>query len=124
MELPPGEAYERLVIRAVLSNDTDLWDEAHMFACYHRFNEQQITEFHANVERWLRLHGVTKMKEHEKAALILIQSTVRRWLALNRIKQEYNMYYRLALMDNHEHSKHALILQGVLTCAWKHIHSR
>ncbi len=124
MELTPGEVYEKMVIRAVLINDPNLWDEANAFACVHSFNAQQITEYHTNVERWLRLHGITKMDDHEKAALILIQSSVRRWLVLNRIKQQYNMYYRLALMDNHEHSKRAMALQGVLTRAWEHIHSR
>ena len=124
MALTTGEAYEQLIIRAVLTNDTDLWAEANAFACVHSFNAQQMTRYHTNVERWLRFHGVTKMKDHERDALILIQASMRRWIVLHRIKKEYNMYYRLALMDNHEHSKHALALQGILTRAWEHIHSR
>jgi hypothetical protein len=124
MNLTSSEEYERLIIRAVLTNDTDLWTEANAFAHLHSFNAQQVLRYHTNVERWLRLHGITKMKDHEAAALCLIQASTRRWLVLNRIKKEYNMYYRLAFMDNHEHCKRALVLQGVLTNAWKHIHSR
>jgi hypothetical protein len=124
MELAPGESYEKLIIRAVLTNDTDLWDEANALACAHRFNAQQVARYHTNVEKWLRLHGITEMKDYEKAALLLIQASIRRWVVLNHIKREYNMYYRLALMDNHEHCRRAIILQGILTCAWKQIHRR
>ena len=124
MELTPGEVYEKLVIRAVLMNDPNLWDEANTFACVHSFNAQEITEYHMHVERWLRLHGITKMDDHEEAALLLIQSYVRRWLVLKKLKQQFGMYYRLAKLDNHEHSHQALSLQRILTRAWEHVHRR
>lgn len=124
MELEPGEAYEKLILRAVLTSDTNLWAEANAHACAHAFNAQQISRHHMNVERWLRLHGVTKMKDQEQAAVVLLQASIRRCLVLKRLKQQFDMYYRLAKLDNHEHSHRALSLQRILTRAWQQVHRR
>ena len=121
MELTPGEVYEKMVIRAIVTGNSIFWDEANAYACMHRFNCEEVEGYHSNVERWLRLHGVTKMKEHETAALLLIQSVARRFLVLERLKLQFEMYYRLAQLDNHEHIKRASSLQKVLTCAWGYI---
>ena len=117
MELTTEETYEKMVIRAVLTDDTRIWSEANAYAQVHRFNQQQIQRCHKNVERWLRLFGVTKMEEREKHALLLMQSVVRRYLVLKRLKMRFDMYYRLIRLDNHEHCNRALQLQRILTCA-------
>lgn len=124
MELTPFEAYEKMIIRAVLMDDTDLWAEANTHACAHSFNAIEIERCHTNVEKWLRLHGVTKLKEREKAAIILIQSSLRRYLVLKKLNQQFDMYSRLARLDNYEHSKRALTLMRILTCAWQQVHRR
>jgi len=121
MEFTPGETYEKMVIRALLTDNTGVWAEANAYAYVHGFNQQQIQRCHVNVERWLRLHGVTNMKEHEKSALVLIQASMRRYLVLQALSRQFDMYYRLAKLDNHEHCKRALILQRILTCAWHQV---
>ena len=122
--MTPAEAYENLVIRAVLTNDNNMWTEAHAISCVYRFSPSQVETCHENVERWLRLHGVTKMEDEEKAALVLIQSTVRRWLVLRVLKQQYDMYSRLAKLDSQDHCNRAVALQRTLACAWEHIQGR
>jgi len=124
MSMSPSEAYENLVIRAVLTNNNDMWTEAHALSVMCRFTPEQVAACHANVERWLRLHGVTKMEDSEKAALILLQSTVRRWLVQRILKQQFDMYSRLAKLDSPDHCKRAVALEKTLACAWKHIHGR
>ena len=118
------EAYEKIVTRALLTNDDELWAEAHAFACALKFTPQLLEKCHDNVERWLRLHGVTSMREREKAALLLIQSSVRRWLVHQYLKQQYTMYSRLAMLDSLDHCKRAMSLERTLASAWNHIHSR
>ena len=117
------EEYERVVIRAVLTGSNELWSEAHVISCVHDFTTEKIKQCHLNVERWLRLHGVSRMFPNEKKSLILIQSTVRRWLVLKKIQQQMNMYTRLANIDSPDHSKRALTLQRTLAYAWHHIQS-
>lgn len=124
MSMTPMEAYENLVIRAVLTNDNNTWMEAHALSSGFGFAPQQVETCHSNVERWLRLHGVTSMEAHEKAATILIQSVIRRWLVQRILKQQYDMYYRLAKFDSPDHCKKAISLERTLACAWKHIHGR
>lgn len=124
MSMTPLEAYENLVIRGVLTNDNETWAEAHALSRDYALSSQQIKTCHANVERWLRLHGVTKMKSSERAALLLMQSTVRRWIVQRLLKQQYDMYSRLAKYDSPDHCRKAMSLQTTLACAWKHIHGR
>ena len=119
-----AEEYEKLVTRAILTHDDDLWTEAHALSCSMGFTSQQLEKYHSNVERWLRLHGVTPMEEHEKTAVLLIQSSVRRWLVYRSLKQEYNMYARLAKIDSPDHCRHAMSLERTLTCAWQYVNSR
>jgi len=115
--------YERVVTRALLTNEDHLWAEAHALACSYGFSPVNILNCHANVERWLRLHGVSEMRPCEKKAIILIQATVRRWLVLSKIHQQMNMYARLAGIDSPRHSNRAIALQKTLTRAWERIHS-
>lgn len=122
--MSPTEAYENLVIRAVLTNDDNMWTEAHAISCIYKFSPSQVETCHGKVERWLRLHGVTKMEDEEKAALVLIQSTVRRWMVLRAFKHQYDMYTRLAKLDSPDHCKRAVSLERTLACAWEHIHGR
>ena len=124
MTMTPTEAYENIVIRAVLTNDNNMWAEAHLLACSCRFTTEIIEVCHANVERWLRLHGVTKMDDSEKAALVLVQSVVRRWMVQRVLKHQYVVYSRLATLDSLDHSKRAESLRRTLACAWKQIHCR
>ena len=124
MSMSPPEAYENLVIRAVLTNDNDTWIQAHSMSCLYNFSKEQIEECHANIERWLRLHGVTKMNEEEYAALLLVQATIRRWLVRRVLKHQYDMYSRLAQLDSPDHCRRAVSLQRTLARAWEHIHSR
>ena len=123
MSLTPLQVYEKLVLRAILTNENDVWIQAHALSYTSGFTPQQIEACHENVDRWLRLHGVTTMKEHEKSALVLIQSTIRRWLILRDLKHQYDMYSRLAQLDSPDHCKRALSLQTTLACAWHRIHS-
>lgn len=122
--MEPGSTYENLVIRAVVTNDNDLWIEAHAWSVLQRFSTDQIHQCHDNVERWLRLHGVTPMKSTERKALLCIQSVIRRWIVLRSLIRQYTMYTRLAQMDSLDHCKHAMALESVLTRAWGHIHGR
>ena len=115
------EEYERVVIRAVLTGADELWSEAHVISCVNGFTTETIKQCHLNVERWLRLHGVSKMLPSEKKSLILIQSTVRRWLVLKKLQQQMNMYTRLASIDSPDHGNRALKLQKTLAYAWHHI---
>ena len=124
MSRSPLEDYENIVIRAVMTNDNNMWAEAHAISCVYTFSTQQIEACHANVERWLRLHGVTKMNDREHAALLIIQSTVRRWLTLRFLRQQFDMYSRLAKFDNPDHCKRAMSIQQTVACAWEQIHSR
>ena len=124
MSRSPLEEYENIVIRAVLTNDNNLWAKAYAITCFNSFSSQQIEMCHANVERWLRLHGVTKMDDHEHAALLIIQSTIRRWLTLRVLKQQFDMYSRLAKFDSPDHCTRAMSLQRTLARAWEQIHSR
>lgn len=116
------EAYENMVTRAILTHNNELWAEAHTLSSV--LGSQQIERCHSNVERWLRLHGVTTMQDHEKTALLLIQSAARRWLVHQYLKRQYNMYSRLAKLDSLDHCKRAISLERTLACAWQHIHSR
>lgn len=122
--MSPTEAYENLVIRAVITNGNDTWMEAYALSQAFNFTPQQVERCHANVERWLRLHGVTSMEDHEKAATLLIQSVIRRWLVQRVLKQQYDMYARLAKFDSPDYCKRAISLEKTLACAWEHIHSR
>lgn len=121
MSMTPTEAYEKMVIRAVLTNDTDKWVEAHTLSCVYGFSKRQIEACHASVERWLRLHGVTKISEGEITAIVLIQSAVRRWLVLRLLQRQYDMYFRLAQLDSPDHCRRALAIQRTLACAWGQI---
>lgn len=118
------DAYEKLVTRAILTRDSVLWAEAESFATALGFSSQQLDKCHSNVERWLRLHGVTPMNDNEKAAVLLIQTVVRRWLVKKLLKYQYKVYLRLAKLDSPDHCKRALSLERTLACAWQHIHSR
>lgn len=125
--MTPSEAsdmYENIVIRAILTNDNNLWSEAHALSCTYSFSSQVIETCHASVERWLRLHGITKMDDHERSALITIQSAVRRWFVQRALKQQYEMYSRLAKFDSPDHCKKAFALQKTLACAWENIQRR
>lgn len=124
MTMSPSEAYENLVTRAVLTNDNQAWMEAHALSYTFGFPPQRVEACHSNVERWLRLHGVTSMEDNEKAALLLIQSVTRRWLVKRVLKHHYNMYSRLAKFDSPDYCKRAISLEKTLACAWKHIHGR
>ena len=124
MSMTPQEAYENLMTRAVLTRDNRYFTEAHVISTMFRFNHHQIQTCHANVERWLRLHGVTQMRASEIEALLLIQSCIRRWLVMNKLKHQYELYTRLAKLDSPDHCGRALALESILTCARKHIHSR
>lgn len=124
MSMTSTEAYENLVIRAVLTNNNDKWAEAHALSCVYGFSADQIEACHANVERWLRMHGVTKISASEKIAIVRIQASVRRWLVRRVLKQQYDMYSRLAKLDSPDHSKRAVSLQRTLACAWDQIHGR
>ena len=124
--IPLSEAlhtYEKMVIRSILTNSSVLWSESNAFSCVMGLTLEQMESCHCNVERWLRLHGVMTMEDHEKAALLLIQSTVRRWLVHQFLKKQYKMYYRLAQLDSLDHCKRALSLERILACAWNQIHS-
>lgn len=118
------ETYEKLITRAILTNDNDLWAEAHALSCASRFTPQQFEKCHYNVERWLRLHGVTSMEQREKDAVLLIQSSIRRWLIKNMLTRQYIMYYRLAKLDSPDHCRRAMSLERTLAYAWQHVHSR
>jgi hypothetical protein len=118
------EAYENMIIHAVLTNDNVKWTEAHALSCIYGFSRVQLEACHANVERWLRLHGVSKMLDVETIAIARIQATVRRWFVIRALKQQYDMYSRLAKLDNPDHSQRAVALQKTLACAWGHIHGR
>ena len=112
--MSPTEAYENLVIRAVITNDNSIWMEAHAISQTFCFTPYQVERCHSNVERWLRLHGVTSMEDHEKAATLLIQSVIRRWLVRQVLKQQYNLYTRLAKFDSPDYSKRAISLEKTL----------
>lgn len=116
--------YEKLVTKAILTNDNDLWSEADVLSRNMEFTPHQLEKCHSNVERWLRLHGVTSMEKHEKAAVLLIQSCIRRWLIKKMLTRQYNMYYRLAKLDSLDHSRRAVSLGRTLASAWQHVHSR
>lgn len=118
------ETYEKMVIQALLTNEDELWTEAHAFACAKSFSPQQLQKCHLNVERWLRHHGVTPMEDHEKTAVLTIQSSIRRWIVYTSLKQQYNMYSRLAKLDSPDHCRRAMALERTLTYAWHYIHSR
>lgn len=124
MSMSPTEAYENLVIRAVITNDNTTWTEAYALSQAFNFAPYQVERCHANVERWLRLHGVTSMEAHEKAATLLIQSVIRRWLVRRVLKQQYDMYARLAQFDSPDYCKRAISLEKTLARAWEHIHGR
>ena len=115
--------YERVVIRAILTNDDNLWNEAHRISCVYGFSTCNLQKCHVNVERWLRLHGISEILPHEKKATILIQASVRRWLVLRKIREQMDMYSRLASIDSLDHCKRALALKATLTHAWNYIHS-
>jgi len=119
-----AEEYEKMVTRAILTHDDDLWAEAHALSCSMGFTPQQLEEYHSNVERWLRLHGVTPIEDHEKAAILLIQSSIRRWLVYISLKHQYNMYSRLAKLDSPDHCRRAMSLERTLAYAWQCANSR
>ena len=118
------EAYENMIIRALLTNDNVKWGEAHALSCIYGFSRAQLEMCHSNVERWLRLHGVTRMKDDEAFALVRIQAAVRRWFVRQALKQQFDMFSRMAKLDNPGHSRRAMALQKTLACAWDHIHGR
>lgn len=124
MTTTPQEAYENLMARAVLTRDNRYFTEAHVLSTMFGFNHHQIQTCHANVERWLRLHGVINMNRNEIKALLLIQSCIRRWLVMNKLEVQRNLYTRLAKLDSPDHCGRALALANILTRARKHIHSR
>lgn len=118
-----AEEYEKLVTQAILTHDDDLWTEAHALSCSMGFTNQQLEKYHSNVEKWLRLHGVTPMKDHEKAAVLLIQASIRRWLVYRSLKHQHNMYSRLAKLDSPDHCRRAMSLERTLTYAWQRVNS-
>lgn len=117
------DEYEKTVIRAILTHDDELWSQAHALSCIHNLTNETLTQCHLNIERWLRLHGVSKMFPHEEKALILIQSTIRRWIVLKSVQQQLDLYSRLASIDSPDHCTRALKLQKTLAYAWEHIQS-
>ena len=122
MTHPGSPVYENLVIRAFLTNEASMWTEAHAFSIMNRFTKDQLDESHANIDRWMRLHGISKMKDDEKNALLLVQAWIRRWLVRNTLKQRRDLYTRLAHIDSLDHCKTAMVLNRVLARAWEHVH--
>ena len=96
----PDALFEKTVIRAMLTRDMSLLREADKIALENRFTADRVIQCQANVERWLRLHGIGKLLPHESRAVLKIQANVRRWCVRSRLRKRYAMLMNLARLDD------------------------
>lgn len=96
----PDARFEKTVIRAMLTRDMSLLREADKIALENRFTADRVIQCQANVERWLRLHGIGKLLPHESRAVLKIQANVRRWCVRSRLRKRYAMLMNLARLDD------------------------
>ena len=94
------EAFEKTVIRALLTPNMSLLKEADRIAIENNFTAEMVIQCQANVERWLRLHGIGKLLPHESQAVLKIQANVRRWEVRSKLRKKYMMLMNLARMDD------------------------
>lgn len=105
---------EQMLLEALLDNSETLHAEAQAHATEHNLTQNQIDTACDKVTSWLRFHGITKLRTHERSALIRIQSFFRKYLVRKRLFEQLHFWTRLAKTDCLEHMKHAEKIYNVL----------
>ena len=108
------ELFEQTVLRALLTPNMNLLKEADRIAVENNFTADMVVQCQANVERWLRLHGIGKLLPQEHAAVLKIQSSMRGWNVRSKLKKRYNMLMNLARMDDIQYLQEAQKLMWVM----------
>ena len=110
------DAFERAVVRAVLTNNMQMLREADQIALDNSFTAETVIQCQANVERWLRLRGMHKLLPHEARAVVKIQANMRRCLVRSKLRKRYTMLMNLARIDDIRYLSEARKLAFCSTC--------
>lgn len=105
---------EQMLLVAILDNSEEQHAQAQAYAREHKFTQKQIDTACKKVLSFLRWHGVQKLHENEKNALIKLQAFFRRLLVEKKLRKQMKYWERLAKLDALEHFKKAEEIYKVL----------
>ena len=105
---------EQMLVLAIVNNSEELHAEAQAHAQKHRLTQTQVNETCKRVMTFLRWHGLKKLFEIERTALIRIQSFFRMIYVRKQLQNRMRYWERLAKIDSIDHLQEAEQIYKVL----------
>ena len=106
--------FEQMLLVAILDNCEDQHARAQAYAREHKFTQKQVDTACKRVLSFLRWHGIQKLHDNEKEALIKMQAFFRRLLVQKKLRTQMQYYERLAKLDDVVHFAKAEEIYKVL----------
>ena len=108
------EQFEQMLLIAILDNCEEQHRKAQEYATEHNFTQKQVDSACKRVLSFLRWHGIQKLHDNEKEALIKIQAFFRRLLVQKKLRKQMEYWERLAKLDDVAHFAKAEEIYKVL----------
>jgi len=108
------EQFEQMLIVAILDNCEEQHARAQAYAREHNFTQKQVDTACKHVLSFLRWHGIQKLHNNEKEALIKMQAFFRRLLVQNKLRKKMKYWHRLGKLDDVQHFAKAEQIYKVL----------
>jgi len=106
--------FEQLLLVAILDNCNEQHRKAQQYATDHNFTQKQVDTACKRVLSFLRWHGIQKLHDNEKEALIRLQAFFRRLLVQKKLRKQMEYWERLAKIDDVSHFAKAEEIYKVL----------
>jgi hypothetical protein len=106
--------FEKMLLVAILDNCEEQHARAQAYAREHNFTEKQVDTACKRVLSFLRWHGIQKLHDNEKKALIKMQAFFRRLLVQKKLRKQMEYWERLGKLDDVQHFAKAEEIYKVL----------
>ena len=83
------EQFEQMLLIAILDNCEEQHRKAQEYATEHNFSQKQVDSACKRVLSFLRWHGIQKLHDNEKEALIKMQAFFRRLLVQKKLRKKW-----------------------------------
>jgi len=108
------ERLEQMLLVAILDNSESLHADAQSYARSQNFTQKQITKACKKVTSFLKFHGVSRLLEKERKAIIKLQAFFRMCNARSRLRKLMLYWENLAKLDSLDHMEEAEKIYKVL----------
>ena len=106
--------FEQMLLVAILDNCEEQHARAQAYAREHNFTQKQVDTACKRVLSFLRWHGIQKLQDNEKKALVKMQAFFRRLLVQKKLRKQMEYWERLAKIDDVQHFAKAEQIYKVL----------